>query len=80
MTHLYGKAFQKAHLALCDRKRKEASRQKRKPFFNKRDVLEAIAVALGILIALYGLCALASNVDGNGWHVGNYRTTPCWND
>lgn len=75
-TRLYGKAFQKAHLALCE-KRKQV---KRKPLFSKRDVLEAVVVAIGIIIALYGLCALASNVDGNGWHVGNYRTTPCWND
>ena len=75
-TKLTGETFQKAHNALCE-KRKQP---KRKPILDKREVIQAIAIAVGIFIAFYALCAFASERDGEGWAVGNYRTEPCWND
>lgn len=75
--NLTGKNFQQAHQALCEKKRKHT---RHKHLFSKKDVFEAVAIAVGILIAFWGLCSFARETHGNGWHVGDYRAAPAWND
>ena len=79
-TKLSGKDFQKAHLALCE-KRKHADAQN----VGKRfvaDLVNAALVAVGILLGMALLLWAAETglARGAAWHVGNYADRPAWND
>jgi hypothetical protein len=79
-TKLTGKDFQKAHLALCEKRKHDTDQNIGKRFV--ADLVNAALVAVGIIIGAIALgCALGCCVpEGNGWHVGNYADAPAWND
>lgn len=79
-TNLTGKAFQKAHLALCEKRNGvAAARHTAKQWSN---VAEAILTAVGILLGMALLLWAAETglARGAAWHVGNYADRPAWND
>lgn len=88
-TDLTGKSFQKAHLALMERKavRGKVTRGRWtvaqvRDCSNKTAVLKAFAVAAGIILGVALLLGAAScgMTRGAGWECGNYATAPAWND
>lgn len=78
-TDLTGENFQNAHQALCEKKRKHTHRNH---MLNKRDVVQAVAIAVGIAVAIALLTFAGSTglARGTGWHVGDYANAPAWND
>jgi hypothetical protein len=87
---LTGMNFQRAHLALMERKavRGKVTRgrwkvaQVRDCSNKTKAVVEAIAVAVGILLGVAFLIGAAScgMARGAAWEVGNYASQPAWND
>jgi hypothetical protein len=89
MTNLTGKNFQRAHLALMERKavRGKVTRARWKVaqvryYSNKTKVLEAFAVVVGIILGVALLLGAVScgMARGAGWETGNYADAPAWND
>jgi hypothetical protein len=84
MTNLTGKNFQRAHLALMERKATQVRGEVRRgPYCsNKTAVVEAFAVAAGIILGVALLLGAASCglARGSAWECGNYATAPTWND
>lgn len=85
-TKLSGKDFQKAHLALCEKRRLQTTWTPRTPKCHTAkqwsNVAEAILAAVGILLGMALLLWAAETglARGAGWHVGNYADAPAWND
>ena len=89
MTNLTGENFQRAHLALMEKKavRGEVTRGRWKvaqvrDCSDKTAVVEAIAVAVGIILGVALLLGVAScgMARGAAWETGNYASAPAWND
>ena len=77
-THLTGKNFQKAHLALCARRKMGAVAHR----YDKKAIVDSVLIAIGMLLGalLLGTALGCCIPEGNGWHVGNYASAPAWND